>query len=126
MSNRIIENYEDQNLKCHFCGTTQSIKYEIDVFDPMQPAEKFVKVSACNSCALRHGAEAKAQSKNWVRFETKRFHGIANKNTGAIIAHEKTSRINPRMVESNIENWADPFPLTDEDRIILEARNVLN
>ena len=37
--------------RCHFCGTTLSVKYEIDINDPVI-SNKSSKVYCCNRCAL--------------------------------------------------------------------------
>lgn len=37
--------------RCHFCGTTLSVKYEIDINDPVI-SNKSSKVCCCSRCAL--------------------------------------------------------------------------
>lgn len=48
---RIIEDWRNKNLRCHFCGETRSVKYEREVFDPVV-SNKPTKVCVCNKCAL--------------------------------------------------------------------------
>lgn len=49
---RIIEDWWNKNLRCHFCGETRSVKYEEEVFDPVV-SNKPTKVCVCNKCALK-------------------------------------------------------------------------
>lgn len=49
----IIPNWKERNLRCHFCGETRSVKYEIEVFDPVIDS-KPSNVCMCNKCALRY------------------------------------------------------------------------
>ncbi len=58
-------------------------------------------------------------------FETKKYHGIVNTNTGAITATEKSHCVLPRSVELNVKNSVNQFLHTDEDFIIVEARKAL-
>lgn len=61
----------------------------------------------------------------WHNFETKRYHGIVQENTGNIIAFSNIPAIRiPKKL--NIKNNVNSFPHTDEDYIILAARKVLN
>lgn len=56
MKIKLIENWRDKNLRCHFCGETRSVKYEKEIFDPVVD-NKLTKVCMCNKCALRYGKE---------------------------------------------------------------------
>lgn len=41
------------NCRCHFCGETRSVKYTVEIFDPViscSPSE----VCCCNKCFLRY------------------------------------------------------------------------
>ena len=49
----IIPNWKERNLRCHFGGETRSVKYEIEVFDPVIDS-KPNNVCICNMCALRY------------------------------------------------------------------------
>ena len=49
---RIIEDWWNKNLRCHFCGEIRSVKYEKEVFDPVV-SNKPTKVCVCNKCVLR-------------------------------------------------------------------------
>lgn len=50
---KLIPNWQDQNLTCHFCGTKKSVKYKMNVIilDTL-PTETDREVCACNRCAL--------------------------------------------------------------------------
>lgn len=56
MEIKLIENWRDKNLRCHFCGETRSVKYEKEIFDPVVDS-KPTKVCMCNKCALRYGKD---------------------------------------------------------------------
>lgn len=43
-----------QNYRCHFCGTNLSVKYIIEVFDPVIDT-KPVKVCVCDKCVAFYG-----------------------------------------------------------------------
>lgn len=47
---RLIPNWQDRKLKCHFCGDTRSVKYEMKIHDFESPIPKTVCV--CSRCAL--------------------------------------------------------------------------
>lgn len=47
----IIPDWNKKNLKCYFCGETRSVKYEMEIFDPVQD-NKPSKVCVCNRCVL--------------------------------------------------------------------------
>ena len=57
---KYISNWQEKNLRCHFCGETRSVKYETEVLvlDPII-SDKPTMVCVCNKCALRfnHPAE---------------------------------------------------------------------
>ena len=40
-----------KNYRCHFCGTTRSVKYVTEIFDPVIDS-KPTKVCCCNKCIL--------------------------------------------------------------------------
>ena len=50
---KIIENWQDKNLRCHFCGETRSVKYTMKIFDPVVD-DKPTEVCVCNKCVLQH------------------------------------------------------------------------
>lgn len=55
MSFIINPNWHQENLKCHFCGETKSVKYKTKVFiiDTIPNDEETEKeVYVCNKCAL--------------------------------------------------------------------------
>jgi transcription elongation factor Elf1 len=43
---KFIPNWKDKSLKCHFCGTTKSVKYVVELYG--------VEVCTCNRCVLKH------------------------------------------------------------------------
>ena len=49
----LIPNWRDKNLRCHFCGNTQSVKYEKEIYDPVIDT-KPTKVCVCNICAVKY------------------------------------------------------------------------
>ena len=48
---KIIENWQDKELKCHFCGETKSVKYEVLTLVKNQGLKT---VCACNLCVLKN------------------------------------------------------------------------
>lgn len=50
---RLISNWRNKNLRCHFCDKTESVKYTMKVFDPVIDS-KPVYVYVCNKCAARY------------------------------------------------------------------------
>lgn len=58
---RIIPNWQKKNLCCHFCGETRSVKYEIEVFDPVI-SDKSTFVCVCNRCVLRYDMRKEDES----------------------------------------------------------------
>jgi hypothetical protein len=51
--NKLISNWRNKNLRCHFCGETRSVKYTMKIFDPIVDS-KSTEVCVCNKCALRY------------------------------------------------------------------------
>ena len=43
---KLIENWQNKDLKCHFCGKTKSVKYAL--------SRNGAVVSACNECVLKY------------------------------------------------------------------------
>ena len=62
---------------------------------------------------------------NWKNFETKRYNCMVNVDNGKIIAYEKSARLSRSMIETNVSEFINPFPYTDKDFIIIEAKRVL-
>lgn len=50
---KVIPNWPEKKLRCHFCGETRSVKYEMDIIDPVVDS-KLTTVAVCNKCALIH------------------------------------------------------------------------
>ena len=50
---RFIPNWINKNLKCHFCGDTKSVKYEMKLANTESPGN-FISVPVCNRCILFH------------------------------------------------------------------------
>ena len=42
------------NYRCHFCGETRSVKYVVEIFDPVIDAHNPSKVVCCNVCHALH------------------------------------------------------------------------
>lgn len=47
---KLIPNWQKENLVCHFCGETRSVKYQLEIHDFESDIPK--TVCACNKCAL--------------------------------------------------------------------------
>ena len=54
---QLIPGWQNEKLKCYFCGSTKSVKYTIEIFDPVIDDTKFSKVCVCNRCALLHSGQ---------------------------------------------------------------------
>ena len=50
---KLIPDWRNKNLRCHFCGETRSVKYMMGIFDPVVD-DKPTEVCVCNKCALRY------------------------------------------------------------------------
>lgn len=61
----------------------------------------------------------------WNNFETKKFRGMVNANTGEIIAYEKSPRLSRDKIETNVDAEINTFPYTDKDFVILAAKKVI-
>ncbi len=50
---KLIPDWRDKNLTCHFCGETRSVKYtmKVLVIDPLLGTDR-IEVCCCNKCAL--------------------------------------------------------------------------
>ena len=50
----LINNWQEQDLSCAFCGTKKSVKYKVPVviIDTLPREEQTNAVCACNKCAL--------------------------------------------------------------------------
>ena len=53
---RLITDWKNKNLRCHFCNKTRSVKYAMKVFDPVVDS-KPTEVCVCNKCALRYNGK---------------------------------------------------------------------
>ena len=47
---KLIPDWRNKNPRCHFCGETRSVKYEVVT---LVKNEGLKKVYACNSCVLK-------------------------------------------------------------------------
>ena len=47
---RYIPDWHKKNLRCHICGETRSVKYEMEMLDPVEDS-KPTMVCVCNRCA---------------------------------------------------------------------------
>lgn len=50
---KLIDGWQRKNLRCYFCNSTQSVKYQTEVYDPVLASGPST-VCICNKCALRH------------------------------------------------------------------------
>lgn len=48
----LIPDWQTKNLRCHFCGETRSVKYSMEVHNPIIH-DGPTKVAVCNKCALQ-------------------------------------------------------------------------
>lgn len=48
---RLIEDWQNRNLRCFFCGNDRSVKYSIEYMESGMSKQETVFV--CNMCALR-------------------------------------------------------------------------
>ena len=53
---RYIENWQNKKLQCFFRGEMRSVKYEIEIYNPVISNDK-TYVCACNKCALKNKKE---------------------------------------------------------------------
>lgn len=53
---RLIPDWRNKKLRCHFCDETRSVKYAIKVFNPAID-NKPTEVCICNKCALLYNDE---------------------------------------------------------------------
>jgi transcription elongation factor Elf1 len=54
---KLVPDWKNKNLRCHICGKTRSVKYTIEIFDPVVDNKPTI-VYACNKCALRYNDKA--------------------------------------------------------------------
>lgn len=52
----LISTEERLKLRCHYCGTSKSVKYKCSVYNPIADT-KPVKIYVCNRCAAIHAKE---------------------------------------------------------------------
>ena len=58
---KLIPNWQNQNLICHFCGTNKNVKYKLNVITintPLMRTER--EVCACDNCVPTFKALAEA------------------------------------------------------------------
>ena len=51
---QLIPDWKNKEYRCYFCGTTKSVKYTEEIFDPVINDKGLSKVCVCNRCALLH------------------------------------------------------------------------
>ena len=54
----LIPNWQDKDYGCYFCGETRSVKYMLEIINPVD-SDKPIKVPVCNKCALRYADKEK-------------------------------------------------------------------
>lgn len=67
---KYIPDWQNKKLRCHYCGSTKSVKYEVEVFDPVI-ADTPTSVCACNMCAMRYSNPS-----------AKLFKAVSDNNSG--------------------------------------------
>lgn len=55
---KLIPDWNKKNLKCYFCEESKSVKYEMEIINPVIDS-KPTKVCVCNKCALRNNNSIK-------------------------------------------------------------------
>lgn len=50
---RLNPNWREQNIRCYFCGTANSVKYLAKIVDPVISTEE-TEVCCCNRCVTQH------------------------------------------------------------------------
>lgn len=68
---KYIPDWQNKKLRCHYCGEERSVKYTVEVFDPVLD-NKPTTVCACNMCARRYMPD------NTERL----FKAVADNNSG--------------------------------------------
>lgn len=53
MKIRPIPDWQNKNLRCDFCDSTKSVKYTMEIPDPIV-SSGYSDVCACNKCVLRY------------------------------------------------------------------------
>ena len=53
MRSKLINDWQNKNLRCYFCGSTKSVKYSIKISDSVID-NKTTEVCVCNKCILKH------------------------------------------------------------------------
>ena len=56
---KLIPDWQNSNIRCYFCGSTKSVKYEKKIFDPVLDDTKPSTVYVCNRCALLRSGKGK-------------------------------------------------------------------
>lgn len=56
---KLIPDWQNRNIRCYFCGSSKSVKYEKKIFDPVLDDTKPSTVYICNRCALTHNEKRK-------------------------------------------------------------------
>lgn len=51
---KLVEGWSRKDLRCHFCHSTKSVKYEMNLFDPVIDDSEPSVVYVCNLCALKY------------------------------------------------------------------------
>lgn len=51
---KLLKDWPNRSYRCFFCGETRSVKYEVEIIDPVI-GNKPTLVCACNKCVLLMG-----------------------------------------------------------------------
>ena len=54
---KLIKDWQNKPYRCYFCGEKRSVKYEVEISDPVIDSNKPTWVCACNKCALLMGGK---------------------------------------------------------------------
>jgi hypothetical protein len=58
---KLIPDWQNRNIRCYFCGSSKSVKYEKRIFDPVLDDTKPSTVYVCNRCALLRSGSGKGK-----------------------------------------------------------------
>lgn len=47
---KLIPDWHEKNLKCHFYKETRSVKYSMMIYDPWSDNDDAIEVCVCNKC----------------------------------------------------------------------------
>lgn len=58
----------------------------------------------------------------YKNFQTDKYYAMLNTDNGEVMAYEKGPTLNRKTIKTNINKDIPPYPYSDEDILIVEAR----